>query len=327
MSIPYTTFPTFDTWHADSGVSGIFPSTWRSSDPTLGVIDEFVRHYNDVNFQDVQIETLFFLTNAINFWQAKLNKTPANRGEPLDAITGIGLPTTGKVTGNEQRRSAMSALKMIAGDLLMQNTNALSSVAAMAILEPLFIKASHGVGPVGQPGSDLWQINKVPVGELAVFLQQAYLQRRYKLRFRNGIAWRWDPATNANAVYDTTNNAESEGGIDRKTHFVMDTRGHIYAGFNRQAFWFKHSSLIGGANAFSAGRMIVEAGKVTHVENDSGHYQPGIKQMRNLLHRLRLYGRDIGNITVRRVQPGPAATFQGGEIATSKTTWPDGVVG
>lgn len=326
MPFPYHAFPTNDVWQTDSTVSGIMPSTWRVTDPTLGVIDELVRHYNDVNFHAVGIETLFFLIKAIDFWKSKLNKTPTNRGEPLDHITGHGLPTTQKVTGHEQRSSAMSALRMIAGDLLMAHTHTDSAASAMANLEPLFIKASHG-GTQAHPGPDQVQIQHVrDIGEVAVFLQDAHLQRRYKLRFRNGLAWRWNPGSGSNTLYDTTNNAESESN-DRKTHFVMNTRGHIYAGFDKQALWFKHSSLIGGANAYSAGRMIVEAGRVTHIENDSGHYQPGVQQMRNMLRRLRLYGRAIDTIVVRRLQPLPTANFTGAQIVASQANWPDGVAG
>ena len=195
-------------------------------------------------------------------------------------------------------------------------------------IEPLYSRVSHG-GTAANPGSDQVQIDLVrAAGEVAIFLQLAHLQRRYKLRFRNGIAWRWSPATGANAVFDTTDSAESEGLVgDRKTHFVMNTRGHIFAGFNKQAMWFKHSSLTGGANAYSAGRMIVEAGRVTHIENDSGHYHPGVQQMRNMLHRLRIYGRNIDAIVVRRIQPGPVALFTGAQIVVSKTNWPDGVAG
>lgn len=327
MSIPYDSFPAYDVWESDSTASGWGLSSWRASDSVLGGIDALVKHYNDPNYHDVRIETLFYLIGATGFWLAKLNKTPANRGEARDAITGHGLPTTKKVEGSDQRRSAMSALKLIAGELLMAQTHSDTAAAAIASLEPVLGKTSHGVGSAALAGSDLNQIQKVlAVGEVAIFLQQAHLQRRYKLRFRNGAAWRWDPDAGDNAVYDTTDNRESESN-DRKTHFVMNTRGHIFAGFNKQAFWFKHSSLIGGANAYSAGRMIVEAGKVTHIENDSGHYHPGIQQMRNLLQRLRLYGRSIDAIAVRRIQPGPVATFTGAQIVASKASWPDGVAG
>lgn len=326
MPIPYDSFPTNDVWRSDSTVSGIMPSTWRVTDTALGVIDALVAHCNDVNFQDVRIETLFFLVKACDFWLNKLNKVPANKGQPLDHTTGHGLPSDRKVSGHDDRRSAISALKMISGDLLMNHTHMDSVAAAMTSLEPLFVKSSHG-GTADAPGPDQLQIQQVrDIGEVAIFLQEAHLQRRYKLRFRGGVAWRWSPAVNTNAIYDSTNNVESESN-DQKTHFVMNSRGHIYAGFDKNAFWFKHSSLIGGANAYSAGRMRIVAGRVVHVENDSGHYHPGIQQMRNLLHRLRLYGANIDDVVVRRIQPGPAANFTGAQIIVSRATWPDGVAG
>ncbi len=110
------------------------------------------------------------------------------------------------------------------------------------------------------------------------------------------------------------------------THFVMNTRGHIFAGFDKSVKWFKHSSLLGGANVYSAGRISVKRGIVTLVKNDSGHYAPGVQQMRNLLRRLQIYGQNAGVIEVRRVHPNPRKTFTGAQIlGTSGNVWPDGI--
>lgn len=314
---PYENFPTFNEWKTDSTVKGIWPSTFRVYDSTLGIIDELVRHYNDPNADSVKIETLFYLVDAINYWQKNVNKDVSNKNDADN------LPVTQKVKGHDNRKSAMSALKMIAGDLLTDETDTHTLVEAVDALKPNYSRASHG----NVDNTDQHQIEQVQAaGEVAVFLQEKHLQRKYKLRFRDGSAWRWSSANGQNEIYDTTDNSESEIN-DQKTHFVMNTRGHIFAGFNKAAMWFKHSSLIGGANAYSAGRIKIVAGKVKIIVNDSGHYHPGVQQMRNILHRLRLYGQDISGITIERIQPDPSGSFSSSQIvATTAGTWPDGVV-
>ena len=108
---------------------------------------------------------------------------------------------------------------------------------------------------------------------MSIFLTDAGAQRQYKLRFRAGIAWRWNPPTTDYQIFDSTDNRESEIN-DQMVHFVMDEQGRIYSGFDKDAIWFKHSSLVGGADGLAAGRMKVENGVVTAIENDSGHYAP-----------------------------------------------------
>jgi hypothetical protein len=219
MTIPYNAFPTWDEWKTDSNVSGIAYGTWRSSDPLLQIVDGLVQHYNDPNHADVRIETLFYLYGAVTYWVTKLNKPAGNRDDAE------GLPASIKVSGHENRKSAMTALKSITGDLLIAHTHTNTAPEAITALEPLYSRPSHG-GTADNPGSDQVAIAKVPEGELAVFLQEKHLQRRYKLRFRDGKAWRWDPDTEENRVYDSTDNRESETN-DGLTHFVMNTRGQI----------------------------------------------------------------------------------------------------
>lgn len=327
MTYPYAAFPSYDEWATDSGVSGFGYATWRMSDPTLGLIDSLVKHYNDPNYATVQIETLFYLVNACSYWLKKLNKTPGNTGEPLDNITGANLPATKKVDGHVDRRTAISALKLVAGELLAAHTHTGSLAESLDALELVYGKASNGGNGADGGNDDVSIQAMIRAGESWVFLRQAHLQRRYKLRFRGGVAWRWKQGVGTNVMFDTTDNVESET-ADGKTHFVMNTRGHIFAGFNVQATWFKHSSLIGGANAYCAGRMRMEAGKAVLVENDSGHYHPGVQQMRNLVQRLRLYGQSIDGLTIRRYNTTPKVDFTAAQILASKgNLWPDNVAG
>jgi len=323
MPYPYGDFPTRQVWEEDSTV---FFSTlpFRSADPTLGLIDEFVSRYHDPALRDARLETLYYLLLAIRYWESKLNRAPANLGTPQDNITGRGLPDDQKVRGAERRREAIRALKVITGKCLGAETRTSSVDEAMQKLEENYQRKSHG-GTTSSPGPDQDQIASIErIKELAIFLDEAHMQRRYKLRFRAGVAWRWSEAAAANVIYDSTSNAESEAN-DEKVHFVMSAKGRLYAGFRKDVLWFKHSSFLGGANVLCAGRMKIKMGRITEIENDSGHYHPGILQMRNILQRLRLYGCNTEAIEFQRIDCNPKRKYTAAEIAGSNGEWPAGV--
>jgi hypothetical protein len=169
---------------------------------------------------------------------------------------------------------------------------------------------------------------------LSVFMTTDGDRRRYKLRFRGNLAHRWIDSTDTSGgydVFDTTNNYESESN-DGMSHFVMSKNGRIYSGFekdqhhaNKNLVWFKHSSLVGGDDAASAGRMRVVAGNVKHIINDSGHYQPVARHMISVLQRLAIYGQNIAGITIERISDHHI--FPAPQMLASVSSWPDGAVG
>lgn len=120
-------------------------------------------------------------------------------------------------------------------------------------------------------------------------------------------------------------NKESEGGVDQKCHFAMNKSGRIYIGFDDKALWFKHSSLLGGDDALAAGRMNVTQGKITTIDNDSGHYHPEVRHMVNLLQRLSIYGADLTHMTVRRMSD--KTVYPAVAVLNKLTAWPDGTTG
>jgi hypothetical protein len=109
------------------------------------------------------------------------------------------------------------------------------------------------------------------------------------------------------------------------THFVMSQKGGIYAGYDNDKIWFKHSSFLGGADALAAGRMKVVQGVVTLLQNDSGHYSPNYKHMVNVLQRLRLYGSTLTNTNVKRHSDKHVFTAQA--MLARPSSWPDGATG
>ncbi len=312
MPYPYHAIPTVATWQSDSSV---FWSI-RSNDRLMVTIDNLVAAYHDPTLVAVQRETLFFLRSAILYWLKRINAVPRNTAPT--GLNATNLPTTVKVSGSGGRTEAVRALHVIVNSELFTLFGVGSELALKTSLQ-----ATYGANNQGQAADQHWLMGAGHAA-VSVYLTTAGAQRMYKLRFRDGIAWRWNVATNAYAVFDSTDNSESELN-DRKVHFVMNKKGAIYAGFDKNAVWFKHSSLVGGEDSLAAGRMRVDNGVVTHVENDSGHYFPIHTHMVNLLNRLRVYAADLSHTSVRRMSD--LHVFTAAEVIASPVAWPDGHVG
>ncbi|WKB51579.1 hypothetical protein [Eleftheria terrae] len=149
----------------------------------------------------------------------------------------------------------------------------------------------------------------------------------YKLRFRGGLAYRTlrpesglvDPefCLLSTAEHDTERGRGA-------AHFVMDERGRIYCGYDRQrarAFKFFHSSLVAGAPALAAGMMRIDKGQVTQIMNASGHYRPTGRHMASVLQRLRLYAVDLSEVTV--VNQTDLRTYSAADVL-AWNGWPEG---
>jgi hypothetical protein len=309
MPPPYYQIPTLGTWQSDSSV-------WyasRSSDHALTAIDNLVSAYHNPALGGMQAETLFYLRSAILFWLKRINVVPGNNAPT--GLNSTNLPATAKVNGNASRAPALQHLLDVVNSELRTIFNASSDGGLR-----LQLMQTYGANNQGAVSDQQWLGNQGHAA-VSVYLVGAGMQRKYKLRFRSGVAWRWNPVTNAYSVFDSTDNRESEIN-DQMVHFVMNQKGAIYAGFDKNAVWFKHSSLVGGEDALAAGRMKVQHGSITLIENDSGHYAPIFKHMLNVLHRLQMYGSDLTNTRVRRVSD--KAVFTAAYMLASLTSWPDG---
>ncbi len=312
MTFPYMTIPTLKEWETDS-------SAWfalRKSDKVLLTIDSLVNAYHSPGVAPYQHETLFYLRSALHFWIKKINAVPANQAP--SGLNANNLSATPKVSGSEDRTRSIYALLEVANTELRNAANVKSDGALRDALMETYGAENHG------READADWLSKH--ADVSVYLTDDGLRRMYKLRFRQGVAWRWNQGVNGYAPFDSLNNAESEGLVgDQKVHFVMDPRGRIYCGFNRDAVWFKHSSLVGGIDALAAGRMKVIAGVISEVENDSGHYHPNHIHMRNLLQRLQLYGADTSRTEILR--NSDKKRFTALAVISSAGKWPDGKTG
>jgi hypothetical protein len=314
MPFPYADIPNLKTWQSDS--SAYFAA--RSSDRVLQTIDELVAACNDATLVAAHPEFLFYLRGALRFWSNKVNKVPANK-PPDNANPTNALPTKAVFSGSEQRTRAIAELLSVVSRKLAEHHGLGSTTALEDTLFNTYGRPNH------EQGNDDVFIQRYRDQEgVYVYLEEDGLRRKYKLRFRDGLAWRWYERNQNYARFDTTDNTESETN-DRMTHFVMDRRGRIYAGFDKDVVWFKHSSLIGGQGTLAAGRMRADNGRISFVENDSGHYQPAHQQMRNLLERLQLYGANTTNTQIRRLSD--KTVFQASAVKASSGAWPDGRTG
>jgi len=319
--VDYADIPTLNRFKTDSSVF----FSLRASDPVLSSVDTLLQRYEAAP-ESNQHEILYYLLLATRFWIAKRNRIPANadpEGFEVHVPGGTRLPNTRKLSAKEARADAITALRDVTNAKLRSLLGIDADEDLNRVLSDLYERPNLSL----QGDTDFIERYRDHPDVTLVYIEQDGIRRKYKLRFRNGIAWRWYHPHRPHDGYvrfDTTDNAESEI-TDQRVHFAMTPQGRIYAGFDKQVVWFKHSSLTGGGNVLAAGRMRCVNGTIQEINNDSGHYQPGAREMVHVLQRLRLYGVSVSNITVRRMATTTwdAATFTGEEMLAGRPMWPD----
>jgi hypothetical protein len=80
--------------------------------------------------------------------------------------------------------------------------------------------------------------------------------------------------------------------------FVMDETGEIYAG-TQQIGVFHHSSFLSGAQVATAGELKIADGVIT-LSAKSGHYQPEIESLKQVVDELTSRGVNMNNIVIDR---------------------------
>lgn len=90
-------------------------------------------------------------------------------------------------------------------------------------------------------------------------------------------------------------------GSKGKAIFVVDANGQLYSGtqvYNR----FHHSSFLSGGAVMGAGELLTDdEGHLIEISNNSGHYQPGPKEMVNILKLFDSNGVDLSRVTLKLV--------------------------
>ena len=74
--------------------------------------------------------------------------------------------------------------------------------------------------------------------------------------------------------------------------------GHSVRGYDNAAFSFYHSSYVSGADVICTGCLTVVNGKLTYINNRSGHYKPPPQQVQIVLESLGVRGVDLSQVVV-----------------------------
>ena len=99
--------------------------------------------------------------------------------------------------------------------------------------------------------------------------------------------------------------------------YVIDTDGNLFVSngaIRRGRDQFYHSSFLSGADVASAGWIEIKGGKVTHIDNMSGHYKPSAGQLDRAASHLVSQGVMSANVkpmyspaSIMRIPPPPVA--------------------
>lgn len=90
-------------------------------------------------------------------------------------------------------------------------------------------------------------------------------------------------------LYDSGGNLYHIPGARRVELFVVDQHGRIYAG-RTVAGRFHHASFLAGGDVAAAGEWRVFHGRIMYISDDSGHYRPQRRFLRQFIALLRLKG-------------------------------------
>lgn len=176
-------------------------------------------------------------------------------------------------------------------------------------------------------GNELAAINHVPVGAVADVLRTIYgvemhpygigvdtredprymsgLRReQYRAFFKDGKVYRFRASTDPTVEPIDTRGCQDaqRGGFG----FVLSMSNELYiAPFGHTVPY--HSSFTGGSPVQCAGMVQISAGKVTDIQNDSGHYRPSDPSLVKVLRLFQMVGINIKDITVHEEIGGGAA--------------------
>jgi hypothetical protein len=153
------------------------------------------------------------------------------------------------------------------------------------------------------------EIGKFP--DVAKYLSRAELEN-YRLRFDNGLAYmrsrtdagKWVLANSDGVGWscgDKTLPAMMDKGY---AGFALSMGRELFMAHHRGSFDkdnFFHSSYMAGDSVLCTGTMKIVNGRVKAIRNDSGHYQPTVDHLVNVVQTLAMHGVKPADVTVRAV--------------------------
>lgn len=235
---------------------------FRSSDKVLAQIDDLVALY--WSLRESRYEIMYQLYRVTLYW-----------------IKNVGI----KFKGNEKRMEVVAALNFFIRDQFKKDFH-LGEAEFDDLLLALFGKPVH----VAYEDTEVFNENRS-----VEYIKEETVRRKFKVVFRKGLAYKRNE--NGLQLYDTSTDIGKQGEAGEAI-FVMDDKGRIYTGSYAKSE-FHHSSFLAGGWSMAAGVMRITNGQVVSVCPDSGHYQPGLQQMLNVVERLRTYGVNLQKLTVK----------------------------
>ncbi len=151
-------------------------------------------------------------------------------------------------------------------------------------------------------------VNGKPV---AVYLTRAEAEA-HRLRFQNGLCYmrnrsnasQWVPAESKNVGWTYHPSVKEQMMDPGYAGFALSMGRDLYMAHHRGCFHsenFFHSSYLAGNAVLCTGTILVQAGVVRAIRNDSGHYQPTLENLVNVAQTLSMHGVDLKNVLVRAV--------------------------
>jgi len=279
MAVNYLAFPPVEAWKKDSNVT----LATRAKDTVLIRIDELldlIKRSGDGSTTAYLTCDLFF---TLDYWLKEFKKNSNMEKGREPAIMGLYRFTVEELGRN------FAALYGRAEAITPNNLH--------AVLELFYGRT------LGAHGVEL-DLQK----DCALYLSRAEVNK-YKIIFKEGKAYQlpwWKDSGGNKLVLANSKCAENTAVFGRKNWggFAMNIgrdlfmARHYCTGNPGEKINFYHSSYMGGGTVMLAGTMLIEDGRIRGFATDSGHYQPDIRNVINLLDTLIMHGVDISEIEV-----------------------------
>jgi hypothetical protein len=277
--------PTYEAWKAMTDIVLVS----RSSDPILSLIDEYLKTYHNSQPQSIErlacLNQLYFLTD---YW-----------------LKEAGGSKDGVVT---RREPAMWGLFKVVVNCMCQVYQCAVNVLPRVLEETWGRHLTPHGRKVDRP------VKKGGAPEVAIYLNE--MQReKYRLRFKAGLAyqlpwwswWRVKPvlAESKRVGWTYAPQINEQMMAPGYAGFALTMGREIYMAHHRGGFFvnnFFHSSYASGGAVLCTGTMLIEHGVVTGLCNDSGHYQPTIAHLVNVVQTLQMHGQQPAQIQVTAVK-------------------------
>ena len=285
--------PTYIAWMNSTKVGGNAPR-----DSRLLIIDEFVKTYHNTSDSWLKLAALGELYFVTDFWLRNLKfennaLTQAREGAVNDLFLAVVNALCEKfdcpVNVLPQR------LDESFGRVLTEHGHKLDHEDAKITTTPTRIG-------IGTPVNTAEYLNYAEVQRFRLIFSQGLAYQNtwsapppYKLALAESgkVGWKYHPLITGN-MFDPgfAGFALSMG----REFYMAPHRG----GFDKDNFF--HSSYLSGNAVLCTGSLLIEKGVVKKVKNDSGHYQPHLMHLQNVVQALRMVGVDPASIEVIAVK-------------------------